>query len=136
MPEELEVDVPSEVPTKRSGPALATVFCLIFALSRSEARILVQLLNRTHCTQGDVRAAAAARSDQNVTPGSAWAFICNLRRKLAAYDIRIATMPKFGYALDEPSRHRLRDILNQYDAGVAPKRPRAKPKAADELHAE
>jgi DNA-binding winged helix-turn-helix (wHTH) protein len=128
---------PSQRPTtpplrNRSEASLTAAFCLLFKLTRSESHILVQLLMHDYGAKEDLRNAESTLVGRSVTDNTVQTIICALRKKLKPYNVRIVTIPSLGYGLDKDARYRIRTILARYDTGFVPKRPRSKPKAAEQ----
>jgi len=113
----------------RSGAALATALCLLFALSRSEAQMLAKLMAVDYCTEDELLVAANC-GGQKIRPSSLRVIVSGLRKKLEPYSVEIIKLRKLGYGLSGGSRENVCQQLADYDAliaqQVAPKRRTAR----------
>ena len=112
----------------RDETSLAAVLCLLFKLTHSEGRLLVQLLTND-CVEKEELCAALSRNARPVTVGSIETFLCTLRAKLRPHDVHIITVNKMGYGLHTETREKIYQLVARHDAGftappdaVAPKR--------------
>jgi hypothetical protein len=94
----------------RTPPLIASCR-LRFGLTRAEAVILVQLLERGHVEREPLRAAMARDGSPAVTSKNLSVVASTLRRKMAAHGVVINTLWGAGFTLDEAARARVRKLL-------------------------
>jgi hypothetical protein len=96
----------------RAPPAITTC-CLRFGLTPSEARVLLPLLEHGFVGNADLHH-AMSRDGYTVSDiKTLRVVICKIRQKLAACGIRIITVWKAGYRLDEKDRGKIREMLTE-----------------------
>src|SRR5262245_23671996 len=113
-------------PRARDEASLVAVLCLLFKLTHSESRILVQLLTNDCVSKEELRA-TISHNARPVTIDSIDTFLCTLRAKLRPHNIHVVTINKVGHCLHTETREKIHQLIAKHDAGFTSP-PEAPPK--------
>jgi hypothetical protein len=91
--------------------ALNIVVQQLFALTPSESRLLVKLLDSEHTSREALHIALSRTSDPTSDIKIVDVLICDMRKRLQKFGIEILTLRSYGFQISLPDRNRILELI-------------------------